>query len=91
MTSVIIMDDKYIDSGQLCGYGFVEMNSKPEGAATTTNLTGKKLRDRLINVAEALSLSDNRDKGFLHSRRISRFGGRVRKKYTKSVELTAMF
>ena len=56
--SVTIMNDKYIGSGQTRGYGYVEMTSKSEGAAAVTNLEGKKLRDRVINVVEALPLSD---------------------------------
>ena len=78
--SAIIMNDKYIGSGQQRGYGFVEMTSKSEGEAAITSLKGKRLRDRLINVVEALPLSDNKDEGFLHSRRISRFSGRGRKR-----------
>ena len=65
--SVIIMNDKYIGSGQPRGYGFVEMTSKSEGADAITNLTGKKLRDRVINVIEALPLSD---KGSIKSHNI---------------------
>ena len=56
--SVIIMNDKYIGSGQPRGYGFVEMTSKSEGAAAIDSLTGKKLRNRVIDVVEALPLSD---------------------------------
>ena len=56
--SVTIMDDKYIGSGQARGYGYIEMASKSEGATAITNLEGKKLRDRVINVVEALPLSD---------------------------------
>jgi RNA recognition motif-containing protein len=78
--SVSVMNDKYIGSGQLRGYGFVEMTSKSEGEAAIKSLQGKRLRDRLINVVEALPLSDNKDKGFLNSRRISRFSGRGRKR-----------
>ena len=78
--SVSVMNDKYIGSGQLRGYGFVEMTSKSEGEAAIKSLQGKRLRDRLINVIEALPLSDNKDKGFLNSRRISRFSGRGRKR-----------
>jgi RNA recognition motif-containing protein len=80
VTSVIIMNDKYIGSGQLRGYGFVEMTSKSEGEAAIKSLQGKRLRDRLINVVEALPLSDNNDKGSLNSRRVSRFSGRGRKR-----------
>ncbi len=80
VVSVTIMNDKYIGSGQRRGYGFVEMTSKSEGEAAIASLEGKRLRDRLINVVEALPLSDNKDKGFLHSRRPSHFSGRVRER-----------
>ena len=33
VVSVIIMNDKYIGSGQPRGYGFIEMTSKSEGTA----------------------------------------------------------
>jgi RNA recognition motif-containing protein len=56
--SVTIMNDKYIGSGQPRGYGYVEMASKSEGATAIANLEGKKLRNRIVNVVEALPLSD---------------------------------
>ncbi len=56
--SVTIMNDKYIGSGQSKGYAFVEMASKSEGSTAIDNLEGKKLRDRVLNVVEALPLSD---------------------------------
>ena len=56
--SVIIMNDKYIGSGQPRGYGYVEMASKSEGTTAIANLEGKKLRNRVINVVEALPLSN---------------------------------
>jgi len=56
--SVTIMNDKYIGSGQPRGYGYVEMASKSEGATAIANLEGKKMRDRVVNVVEALPLSD---------------------------------
>jgi cold-inducible RNA-binding protein len=58
--SVTIMNDKYIGSGQPRGYGYVEMASKSEGEAAIANLEGKKLRNRVVNVVEALPLSDKR-------------------------------
>ena len=58
--SVTIMNDNYIGSGQPRGYGYVEMASKSEGATAIANLEGKKLRDRIVNVIEALPLSDKR-------------------------------
>ena len=76
--SAIIMNDKYIGSGQQRGYGFVEMTSKSEGEAAITSLKGKRLRDRLIDVVEALPLSDKRGMGSLHGRRGHRFNGKVR-------------
>ncbi len=58
--SVIIMNDKYIGSGQPRGYGFVEMTSKSAGTVAITHLQGKKLRDRAVEIIEALPLSDKR-------------------------------
>jgi len=78
--SVIIMNDKYIGSGQLRGYGFIEMASKPEGEAAIANLNEKTLKHMTINVVEALPLSDHKDKGFLYIRRPSHFSGRVRER-----------
>jgi len=56
--SVVIMNDKYIGSGQTRGYGFVEMTSKSEGEAAITSLKGKRLKSRVIDVVRALPLSD---------------------------------
>jgi len=56
--SVTIMNDNYIGSGQPRGYGYVEMALKSEGTTAIANLKGKKLRDRVVNVVEALPLSD---------------------------------
>ncbi len=58
--SVTIMNDNYIGSGQPRGYGYVEMASKSEGTTAIANLEGKKLRNRIVNVVEALPLSDKR-------------------------------
>jgi RNA recognition motif-containing protein len=55
--SVIIMNDKYIGSGQTRGYGFVEMASKSIAANAIANLKGIKLRNREIEMVEALPLS----------------------------------
>jgi RNA recognition motif-containing protein len=80
VVSVIIMNDKYIGSGQSRGYGFVEMPSQSEGKAAIDALNQKALRNMTINVVEALPLSDYKDKGFLHSRKPSHFSGRVRER-----------
>ncbi len=80
--SVTIMNDRYIGSGQPKGYGFVEMALKSEGEAAITSLNGKRLRDRVIDVLEALPLS-GKDKGITgspHSRRTGRFNGKARQR-----------
>jgi len=74
--SVTIMNDSYIGSGQMHGYGFVEMTSKTEAKAVITNLSGKIIKGSAISVVEALPLS--RNEGELTSRRARRFGFRVR-------------
>jgi cold-inducible RNA-binding protein len=58
VVSVTITNDKYIGSGQPRGYGYVEMASKSEGATAIANLEGKMLGDRVVNVVEALPLSN---------------------------------
>ncbi len=58
--SVIIMNDRYIGSGQSRGYGFVEMPSQSEGKAAIVALNDKALRHMIINVIEALPLSDKK-------------------------------
>ncbi|MFC1967345.1 RNA recognition motif domain-containing protein [Chloroflexota bacterium] len=58
VVSVIIMNDKYIGSGQPRGYGYVEMASKSEGITAIANLEGKKLGARVVNIVEALPLSN---------------------------------
>ena len=62
VTSVTIMNDKYIGSGQPLGYGFVEMTSKSAGMAAIAGLAGKKIRDRMVSVVEALPLTDKKGK-----------------------------
>jgi RNA recognition motif-containing protein len=66
--SASIMNDKYIGSGQPRGYGFVEMASKSEGEAAITSLHGKGLGSRVIDVVEALPLSEKRGIEPLHGR-----------------------
>jgi RNA recognition motif-containing protein len=77
--SVVIMNDKYIGSGQTRGYGFVEMASKSQGETAITNLKGKRLKSRVINVVEALPLSDKRGKDYLHGRD-NRFNRKARQR-----------
>lgn len=77
VTSVRIMNDKYIGSGQPRGYGFVEMASKSEGDSAIATLNGRKLKGRVVDVIEALPLSDKRDTGSFHGRKSSRFNGKT--------------
>jgi len=81
VTSVTIMNDKYIGSGQPRGYGYVEMASKSEGAAAIANLEGKKLRDRVVNVVEALPLSDKRGTVHLNIRSNNRLSKKRERRY----------
>ena len=81
VTSVTIMNDKYIGSGQPRGYGYVEMASKSEGAAAIANLEGGKMRNRVISVVEALPLSDKGGRGSLNIRTNSRFNKKRERRY----------
>src|SRR3972149_5401686 len=60
VASVTMMNDKYIGSGQPRGYGYVEMSLKSEGTTAIANLQGKKLKERIVEVVEALPLSDKK-------------------------------
>ncbi|MFC2065708.1 RNA recognition motif domain-containing protein [Chloroflexota bacterium] len=81
VTSVIIMNDKYIGSGQPRGYGYVEMTSKSEGATAIANLEGKKLRDRVVNVVEALRLSNKSGEAITDIENNNRSNRRRERKY----------
>ena len=78
VTSVVIMNDKYIGSGQTKGYGFVEMASKLDGQAAIARLQGKKLKSRVIDVVEALPLSD---KGNTESHH-----GKIKKQFNRKAD-----
>ncbi len=67
VTSVVIMNDRYIGSGQAKGYGFVEMASKSEGEAAITSLKGKRIRSQVIDAIAALPLSDKRGIEYPHA------------------------
>lgn len=62
VSSVIIMNDKYIGSGQPRAYGYVEMVSKSEGTAAIASIGGRTLRDRIVCAVEALPLTDKSGK-----------------------------
>jgi RNA recognition motif-containing protein len=78
--SAIIMNDKYIGSGQSRGYAFVEMPSQSEGKAAIAALNDKTLRHMPINVVEALPLSDKKGNGSSVAGRGSWSRSRVRER-----------
>ena len=78
--SVVIMNDKYIGSGQTRGYGFVEMSSKSEGETAIVSLKGKKLRNQAIDVVGALPLSKKRGIESLRERVKNQFNRKVRQR-----------
>jgi len=78
--SVVIMNDKYIGSGQPRGYGFVEMPSKFQGQAAIEGLNGKIFKDRVIDVVEALPLSNTTGDNPSDHRRDRRFNSRARQR-----------
>jgi len=82
VTSVTIMNDKYIGSGQPSSYGYVEMTSKTAGIAAIAGLAGKRVRDRLIRVVEALPLSDKNGKRSPALKKGNR-PGRSRQRYSR--------
>ena len=81
--SVTIMNDKYIGSGQLRGYGFIEMPSQSEGKAAIIALNDKTLRHMTINVIEALPLSDKKGNGSDIARRGGLSSSRARQRRYK--------
>ena len=81
VTSVTIMNDKYIGSGQPRGYAYVEMASKDEGTNAIANLEGKMLRNRVVNVVEALPLSNKNGMAILDVRNNNRSNRRRARKY----------
>ena len=68
VTTVTIMNDKYIGSGQPRCYGYVEMTLKSEGTAAINNLNGKTVHNRVVDVVEALPLSDKKSAEHLNAK-----------------------
>jgi len=71
--SVSVITDKY--SGRPKGFAFVEMSTASEAQAAISELNGKTLKDRTLNVNEARPRSDNRSGGSYGNRRGGGFGG----------------
>lgn len=61
VATVSIIKDKY--SGESKGFGFVEMPAKAEAEAAITNLNGKDLNGRTLNISEARPRTENRGGG----------------------------
>ena len=78
--SVIIMNDKYIGSGQPRGYGYVQMPSKSEGQAAVIGLQETSLRGQPIKVVEALPLSDNGHNKPIHSKKSKHLNLKIRQR-----------
>ena len=56
--SVTLMNDEYIGSGRAKGYAYIEMSSQSEAKAAIAAINGKQIRNKTINVIEALPLSN---------------------------------
>ena len=81
VVSVTVMNDVYIGSGQSRGYGYIQMASKAAGAIAIANLEGKILRDRSINVVEALPLTNKNAPGATEIRNNNRSFKKRERKY----------
>lgn len=79
--AVVLMSDAYIGSGQPRGYGYVEMASKSEGIVAINNLSGRSLRGHLVNLVEALPLSDKRGTDYHQIRSKERLNRKRQRKY----------
>jgi len=61
VSSITLIKDKY--SGQSRGFGFVEMPDRAQAQAAITNLNGKELLGRQMNVNEARPRDDRGKSG----------------------------
>jgi RNA recognition motif-containing protein len=69
--SVALIKDKF--SGELKGFGFVELPVQAEGEAAIAGLNGKEIKGRKVTVNEARPMTENRAGGGGGSR--GGFGG----------------
>ncbi len=72
--SVTMMDRRFVGDGQSRGYGFVEMPSPVEGQAAINALHGKTIRDSMVDVIQALPLSDASGNGSHGHKKGARYG-----------------
>jgi RNA recognition motif-containing protein len=61
VTSVSLMNDQGIGSGQCRGCGFVEMPSVREGESAIEQLQGKSINGRHLDIIKALPVTRNFD------------------------------
>lgn len=61
IASVNIIKDRY--SGESKGFGFVEMSVREEALAAISELNGKDLKGRTLNINEARPRTENRRGG----------------------------
>ena len=80
VSSVIVMNDKYIGSGQSKGYAYVEMPSIRESQAAIAALNQKLLRNMVINVIEARPLSDHGNEDYQYGVKPGRYTRRTRER-----------
>jgi cold-inducible RNA-binding protein len=59
--SVALIKDKF--SGELKGFGFVELPVQAEGEAAIAGLNGKEIKGRKVTVNEARPMTENRGGG----------------------------
>jgi RNA recognition motif-containing protein len=59
VNNVILMNDRGIGSGQCRGCGYVEMPSDSEGQVAISQLQGKLLKGRKLDVIKALPITRN--------------------------------
>jgi RNA recognition motif-containing protein len=59
VTSVILMNDQGIGSGQGRGCGYIEMPSVSEGESAIDQLQGKLVRGRRLDIIKALPVTKN--------------------------------
>lgn len=80
VSSISIMNNKYIGSGQLKGYGFVEMTSQKEAEIAVDSLNGKRLKNQVITVVRALPLTNKKDTAATQGKGISFFNTKFRQR-----------
>jgi RNA recognition motif-containing protein len=76
--SVRIMNDKYIGSGQRRAYAYVEMAERRDGETAIEGLNKKTFGGSIIEITEALPLSDKKKAG-AYKGTISKWGKQKRR------------